>query len=246
MRDGSERYVRQLAMAAVGASGQVALARSRVTVVGAGGLGSPCLMYLAAAGVGHIQVVDGGSVELSNLNRQILYDEGDLGLPKAPLAARRLRALNSEVAVEPVEQPIPASSEAIARFGPSVIVDCLDTLEARVELNTIARSLAVPLVSAAVAGEAGHLAVAYPDGGPCLACVFAGKTGVRAPVPVIGYAPGTLGALEAALTIQVILGGRPLESKLVIIDLASWTFDTVRTERRPDCPVCDNHGTARQ
>jgi adenylyltransferase/sulfurtransferase len=243
MPDAFERYSRQLGIPGFGREGQERLRSARVTVVGAGGLGSPCLLYLTAAGIGHLQILDHGEVELSNLNRQILYGEADVGKSKAPRAAARLRDLDSALEVVFVTDPLEESDRAIAAFGPHVIVDCLDTLAARLVLNAIARQAGVPLVSAAVEREGGIVTVVYPDTGPCLACLFGEKRGATSPPAVVGYTPGTLGAIEAALAIQIVLGRRPLARRLLAFDFANWDIHAVTTERRADCPVCgdQNH-----
>ena len=229
------RYVRQLGI--LGIEGQEALSRARVAVVGLGGLGSAAAYYLAAAGVGELVLVDGDSVELHNLNRQILYDESDVGLPKAVLAARRVRAFNPDVRVRPVQERLDSSNAAKLLGEVDVIVDGLDNWEARLALDEYAWDAGVPLVHAAVERWHGQLTVVKRGITGCLACLAPPRPRRRC-VSIIGPAAGLVGLLEAMEAIKVVTGvGEPAYNKLVVIDAMTPSIDVVPLKPVP-CEEC--------
>lgn len=236
-----DRYLRQLPLFKEGKVDQEKLLASRVTVVGAGGLGSPCLLYLAAAGVGHIQVIDSQAVELSNLNRQILYDPEDIGSKKATVAAKKLTRFNPDIEVQPVAEELAQAEIAVKSFKPQLLIDCTDNLGARRELNHLAHALRVPLVFAMVEGYRMMVGTFYPGETACFECIFKDKTAQQAPPPVIGFTPGTAGAVEAALAVQILLGSKPLAGKMLAADLSQMSFDLLQTKKRSDCPVCKDY-----
>ncbi len=248
------RYSRQLPL--IGVKGQERLSSSTVLVVGAGGLGSPVLLYLAAAGVGNIVLVDRGYVDLPDLNRQIVYDEDDLGKPKAEAAAERLRRLNSTITVTGYSMDVMDDSFEKLVASTDVVVDCLDNWPARLRLNDLAVRYSKPLVHAGVWGTYGQVTTVIPGQTPCLRCLAPGaaESGggeVACPItgaficPVIGFTPAILGLLEVSEAIRLLLGERPvLAGVLMVVDLNSMEFTKINVKRRSDCPVCGRTGSA--
>lgn len=235
------RYERQILM--IGEEGQARLRASSALVVGVGGLGSPVAYYLVAAGVGKVHLVDPGYLEVSNLNRQVLYTTEDIGRPKVLAAAERLSRLNPEVEV--ISHTISVDSPEFENLVKEVdvVIDCLDNWPAREVLNRLAVKHRKPLVHAGVARWYGQATTVIPGKTACLACVYPKGMKPESPIPVIGPTPGVLGAIEAAEAIRVLLGLEPgLAGKLLIMDLSAGAFEVVRVRRRPDCPVCGGQG----
>lgn len=231
------RYERQILM--IGEEGQDRLRSSTAVVVGAGGLGSPVAYYLVAAGVGRVHIVDPGYLEVSNLNRQVLYTTEDIGRPKALAAAERLAKLNPEVEVIPhtIRVESPEFEELVKEAD--VVVDCLDNWQAREVLNRLAVKHRKPLVHAGVARWYGQATTVIPGKTACLACIYPKGMKAESPIPVIGPTPGVLGAVEASEAVRVLTGEGPgLAGKLLIMDLSAGAFEVVKVRRRPDCPVC--------
>ncbi|HYL01813.1 MAG TPA: HesA/MoeB/ThiF family protein [Steroidobacteraceae bacterium] len=218
----TDRYARQMILPEVGAAGQARLAAAAVTVIGAGGLGSAVLEYLVAAGVGRVTIVDHDRVEESNLHRQPLYGEADVGAGKAPAAAARLRALNAQVQIEArAERLTPANAASLAA-GADVVVDAADSFAVTYALSDACQRAAVPLVSASVLGLSGYVG-AFCGGGPSYRAVFPelpGSAGSCAESGVLGTAVGVLGTLEAHLTLALLLKWEPsVLGQLVSLDL---------------------------
>jgi molybdopterin-synthase adenylyltransferase len=235
------RYLRQMAIDGFGESGQRKLKGSTVTVMGVGGLGSPASMYLAAAGVGRIILVDFQCPELSNLNRQVLHWERDVkgGTMKAVSAANKIREMNSDIEVVPKVAKIGVDDLGRVVESSTVILDCLDNFEARKMLNSHCVKEGVPFVHAAVEGFSGQLTVIVPGKTPCLACLFPRPPGMRSLIPIIGFTAGTFGCMEAAEAVKLITGiGQPLTGKLLLADLSSNYWETLEVERRENCPIC--------
>ena len=234
-----ERYARQLGVPGIGEAGQARLATARVVVLGAGGLGFPVLTYLGAAGVGTVVVVDRDVVEPSNLNRQCLFAESDLGLPKAVAAVRRLAALNSGVSWEPVEAALDDALAARLLAGADLAVDCADNREARVALAGAAWHAGVPLVHGAVAAWQGTVATFAGGGSPCFRCVYLEPLREDAPPPVLGAVAGVVGSLMATEAIRAICGaGTRPTGELLLLDLERGTFDRAAVAPAPKCPLC--------
>ncbi len=239
----SGRYARQIVMPEVGAAGQERLGRSRVLVVGAGGLGSPVLLYLAAAGVGALGIADDDAVSPSNLNRQILYVTDDLGTSKARTAAQRVRALNPSV------EAVPHPYRVLRENGPALIrqydlvVEAADDLETKSLVNALCVEAGIPLVWAAVTRFEGQVGV-YLPGNACRACVFPdlpapGTYPSAAALGIVGAAAGVVGSLEAVEALKVLLStGEALTNRLLLWDGLHTSFDIVTFERNPHCPVC--------
>lgn len=217
------------------------LARARVLVVGAGGLGSPALQYLAGAGVGQITIVDPDRVEVSNLHRQVLYGLDDLGLPKAVAAARRLRALNPLIEIEGIEARFDGGNARRLVEAHDLIIDGTDRLETKFLLNRVCVGLKRPLVLASVHRFEGQLQVVLPKG-PCLECLWPtppedGCVGTCAETGVLGVTPGLLGTMQATEAIKLLLGNPPLEG-ILMVDLLRMETRRLRLSRRADCAVC--------
>ena len=233
------RYARQLAVPGIGAAGQAKLAASRVLVLGAGGLGFPVLTYLGAAGVGTIVIVDSDRVEASNLNRQCLFGEADLGLPKAEAAARRLRSLNSEVRWEAVQQELGEGNAAALVAGCDLAVDCADNWDTRAALAAAAWRAGVPLVHGAVAAWDGTVATFVAGASPCFRCVYPEPPAPGEPPPVLGAVAGVVGSLMAAEAIRVLCGAaRRRPGQLLLLDLDRGALDVASALPIPACPLC--------
>ena len=241
------RYARQIALPEIGPEGQAKLRQSRALVVGAGGLGSPALLYLAAAGVGVLGVADSDTASASNLNRQILYSENDLGTAKTDAALDRLRRLNSDLTIvtHPVRLTTANAAAIIAEYD--VIVDCVDSLAARSLINHAALAAGRDVVEAGIEGFHGFV-LSVRRGTACAACMqpapspdgaFPPLCGGEAGSPVFGPAAGVAGCLQAAECVKLLLGiGKPLFSRLLLFDVLRMEFDELPLSPAPDCPVC--------
>jgi adenylyltransferase/sulfurtransferase len=244
-----QRYDCQLVLNEVGERGQEALRKGSVLVVGAGGLGSPVLFYLAAAGVGRIGIVDDDVVDLSNLQRQILFSTADIGRPKAEVAAERLAGLNPEVALEPSTSRLRAATAAALIDDYDVVVTAVDNFPARYLLNDACVLAGKTLVDGAVlrmtglamtvkGGETACYRCLFPEPPPPAGVVSCSEAGVLGPIP------GLIGSIQALEVIKVLTGaGRPLYDRLLQYDGAAMTFTEVAVERAPACPVCGENPT---
>jgi sulfur-carrier protein adenylyltransferase/sulfurtransferase len=246
--DERQRYARHLALPEIGASGQERLAAASVLVIGAGGLGSPAALYLAAAGVGTIGLVDHDRVELSNLQRQVLFATGEVGEGKAQAASARLQALNPSIKVIAHAVKLDAGNVE-SLFGPyDVIVDGTDRLAVRYLINDACVLLGKPLVSAAIHRFEGQAMTYVPDVGPCYRCLYPESSEGLVPncaeAGVLGVLPGVMGSLQATEAIKVVLGiGEPLIGRLLVYDALSLSFQEFRFSRRGDCAVCGSQPT---
>ncbi len=232
------RYHRQLKMDEWGPQAQKRLKEARVVVAGAGGLGSPVSLYLAAAGVGTLVLWDYDEVELSNLNRQILYTTDDIGREKSAVGASHLSRLNPAIQVQGVSTEI--SEETLSRHvaNANVIVDCLDSMSTRFLLNRFAVAHSIPLVHGGIYGSNGQVTVVPPGGKPCIECIFAGMEDQMG-VPVIGAAVGIIGSMEALEALKLITGyGKTLEGRLLICEGFGGMYQEIEIEADPKCPVC--------
>jgi molybdopterin-synthase adenylyltransferase len=233
-----ERYSRQLSIEGFGEEAQGRLAGSTVFVAGAGGLGCAASLYLAAAGIGGIRIVDRGTVELGNLNRQILHTDRDVGKLKVLAAAERLESFNGGVRVEPLSATLDEGNALALISDCDVIVDALDTIPTRYALNKAAILSGTPIIHGAVFQFYGQLMTVIPGETPCLRCLYGNKTSQEA-VPVIGAAPGVIGSLQAIETIKYLTGlGRLLKGSLLVFDGLRMTFTEIPIPRDPECPHC--------
>ena len=231
-----QRYRRQILLPDWGQAGQEKLKRARVAVVGAGGLGSAALTYLALAGVGYLRIIDPDAVELTNLNRQMLHAETSIGKHKVDSAAERLKALNSDITIETFPESI-TDRNALELIADCLIVDALDNLPARLILNRAALRMNRPLFHGAVYGLEGRATTIYPGQTPCLACLY--EAGMPGETPVVGIAPGIIGCIQATEVIKHILGlGERLTHRMLAFDGRSMTFREITLKPNPQCPEC--------
>jgi adenylyltransferase/sulfurtransferase len=239
----NEFYSRQIILKELGRKGQERLARSKVAVVGLGGLGTASALYLALAGVGHLRLIDQDTVELNNLHRQVLYSMDDLSYPKVEVSAKRLRKINPLVKVEAVPENLNSSNVGKLLSGVGCVVDGLDNMRTRYLVNRLCAKLKIPYVFGAAIGVEGNLSIFAPPETPCLECVFPNlddedllTCDVRG---VLGAAPGIIGTMQAMETIKVLTGmGSPLKGKLMICDFSDMYFTTIDIPRRMKCPAC--------
>lgn len=234
-----ERYDRQLRIPKIGRSGQLKLKKAKVLVAGVGGLGTVASIYLARAGVGKLILVDNGAVELSNLNRQILYDEDDVGKEKAVEAAEKLRRMNPDIEAEPITETIRGENVESLVSMADLVVDGQDNFKTRFLLNDACVKLRKPFIHAAIYMMEGRLMTIIPGKGPCLRCLLPIEPPELGVIPILGPAPGVMGCLEALEAIKLITGvGKPAVGRLIIFDGEELSFDQIPIKRNPGCPVC--------
>lgn len=233
-----ERYDRQIMIAEIGQEGQERLKRSRVVVAGAGGLGSPVAIYLTAAGIGTIRVIDHDRVTLSNLNRQILHWEEDVGRKKVDSAKTKLRSLNPTVEIEAIAETIMEGNISRLVDGCDVIVDAMDNLPTRYILNRCAVENSIPFIHGAVNGFEGRVMTVIPGETACLRCMYRGLV-PQEKFPVIGVTPAVVGSLQATEVIKYIVGmGDLLTNRLLVYDGLRVTFNEFRLSRNLNCDHC--------
>ena len=242
-----DRYSRHLLLPEVGPEGQQKLLDAKVLLLGAGGLGSPAALYLAAAGVGTLGIVDNDVVDVSNLQRQVIHSTDRVGVAKVDSAEQTIKGLNPDVKVQKYDLRLGPENIMEILPGYDVVVDGLDNFPTRYLLNDASVRLGIPVVSAAILGFEGQLSVFKPYDGPCYRCLF--------PVPppaelapscgangVLGVLPGTMGLLQATEVIKLILGvGEPLIGRLAMYDALAATLTEVKVRRDPHCPICSRH-----
>jgi molybdopterin/thiamine biosynthesis adenylyltransferase/rhodanese-related sulfurtransferase len=239
-----ERYRRHLAIPEVGEAGQAKLLGAKVLLVGAGGLGSPAALYLAAAGVGTLGLVDSDVVDLSNLQRQVLHSTRTLGMPKTESAAAALRDLNPDVKVVPFQERLTRENALRILTGWDVIVDGGDNFPTRYLVNDASLLLRVPVVHGSVYRFEGQVTVFWPGHGPCYRCLYPAPPPPElapscAEAGVLGILPGVIGLLQATEAVKLILGiGTPLAGRLLAFDALAGAFQELRLRRDPACPVC--------
>jgi adenylyltransferase/sulfurtransferase len=239
----SEFYSRQVIMKELGWKGQRKLARSKVAIVGLGGLGAVSSLYLALAGVGHLRLVDQDTVEVQNLHRQILYGVDDLHYPKAEVAAKRLKKFNPLLEVEPFSENLNAGNAERLLAGVDCVVDGLDNMLTRYLVNRACVKLRVPYVFGAAIGIEGNLSVFVPSETPCLECILPNLSDSDLLAcdtrGVLGATAGIIGTMQAMETIKVLTGmGSPLKGKLMICDFNDMYFAAIDISKRINCPAC--------
>jgi len=232
------RYHRQMLIEGWGKEGQLKLKSARVFVAGAGGLGSPVSIYLAVAGVGEIRICDADTVELSNLNRQILHTDARIGEPKAASAQKSLGELNPAIKVVTYSDHLDGDSIARIVGRPDIVVDCLDNFETRYLLNTYCTEHRIPFVHGAIWGLIGQLTFLSPPETPCLRCIFP-EPPPKGTLPVAGVTPGVIGCMQGMEVLKFLTGvGTTLKGRLLFFNGEEMTFDTITVKRRPSCPDC--------
>lgn len=234
-----ERYSRQILWPSFGEEGQRKLKGAHVVVAGVGGLGSTASMLLAAAGVGRITIIDCDKVELSNLNRQLLHWDEDIGRMKVESALRKLQRLNPTVQFKAFEKRITEENVFELLNGAQLVVDAMDNMATRFVLNKACIELGIPFVHGGIYGFMGQVTTVLPGQGPCLRCVFPKDIEGPRPFPVFGFTPVVVSSLEVAEAIKVLAGiGEPLIGRLLLINAETMEFTVVKVERNPLCPVC--------
>jgi molybdopterin/thiamine biosynthesis adenylyltransferase len=233
-----QRYARQLILEGFGPAAQERLKGARAFVAGAGGLGSALGLYLTAAGIGALRFADHGAVELSNLNRQILYATDDVGHPKVERLARSLAALNPGTVIETSADTIREESVPGLLAGCDVVIDALDNLPTRYLLNRAAQAARLPLFHGAVYGFDGQAMTVLPGRSACLMCLY-NSAKVEGIVPLIGTSPAVIGCIEATEVIKFLTGmGDLLTDRLLLYDGLAMSFREVAIRRDPGCPHC--------
>jgi adenylyltransferase/sulfurtransferase len=233
------RYMRQIIFPSLGEDGQNKLKAAKVVVAGVGGLGSPVSIYLAYAGVGHIKLVDYDTVSLSNLNRQILYTEDNIGQLKVLAAAEVIKHMNPYIEVSAIPDRITGTNVREIIRGATVVVDAMDNFETRLVLNTACVADNIPFVHAGVYGLVGELMTILPGQTPCLACFFPNSPRKTEPPPIFGVTPGFMAAFQAAETIKLVAGfGKLMTARMLYVNAETMEFRMVNISRRVDCPVC--------
>ncbi|QIO21950.1 molybdopterin-synthase adenylyltransferase MoeB [Haloarcula sp. JP-L23] len=240
-----DRYSRHIIMDDVGPEGQAALLDSSVLVVGAGGLGSPVLQYLAAAGIGRLGVVDDDVVERSNLQRQVIHRDDDIGRPKVDSAREFVTGLNPDVTVDTHEVRLSKENVRDLVTDYDIVVDASDNFETRFLVNDACTLAGIPFSHGAIFRFEGQVTTFTGDGeGPCYRCLFpeappAGTVPDCATAGVLGVLPGTIGCIQATEVVKLAMDyGEPLDGRLLAYDAAEMTVDEVPVAPNPDCPVC--------
>jgi len=243
--DELDRYARHIVLREIGGPGQRKLKAAKVLVIGAGGLGSPALMYLAAAGVGTLGVVDDDHVSLSNLQRQVLHATGRIGEAKTESAREGLRAVNPEIEVEAHAVRLEAANAEGLIGGYDMVLDGSDNFDTRYLVNAVCAKLHRPLIAAAIGQWDGQISTYKPwEGGPCYACVFPqrpadGLAPSCAEAGVLGALAGVMGALQAAEAVKEITGaGESLAGRLLLYDALATEFRVIYADKRPGCGAC--------
>ncbi|MEX2278457.1 MAG: molybdopterin-synthase adenylyltransferase MoeB [Acidimicrobiia bacterium] len=243
-QDQKARYSRHTLLPEVGEEGQAKLLDSKVLLIGAGGLGSPAAMYLAAAGVGTLGIVDFDVVDASNLQRQILHNMDRLGESKVESARQTLQALNPDVKIEPYRERLSADNVLEIMSGYDIVVDGGDNFPTRYLINDASLHLRIPVVHGAIFRFEGQASVFHPYVGPCYRCLFPQPPPPElapscAEAGVLGVLPGIVGSIEAMEAIKLLLGiGEPLTGQLLTYDALTQDFRKLKLRRNPDCPAC--------
>lgn len=247
-----DRYARHIVLREIGGPGQARLRKARVAVIGAGGLGAPALLYLAAAGIGHITLIDDDTVSLSNLQRQVIFATSDIGQPKVLAAQATLAALNPGVAVQPVQARLDAGNAKTLLAGHDLVLDGCDNFATRYATNAACTALGLPLLAAAIGQWEGQISLYHPaSGAPCYACIFPeapaeGLAPTCAEAGVIGALAGVMGSMMALEAVKFIAqaGGAGLAGRMMIFDGLWGETRSLAIRPRPDCPVCAGHRAA--
>ena len=243
------RYSRHLIMPEVGMDGQLKLKQAKVLCIGTGGLGAPLGLYLAAAGVGRIGLVDFDKVDLSNLQRQILFDTNDIGRPKIEAATNRLRNLNPDIQIDNFETRLTSENALDILKDYDIVVDGTDNFPTRYLVNDACVILGKPNVYGSIFRFEGQITIFGYPGGPCYRCLYPeppppGLVPSCAEGGVLGVLPGIVGAIQAAETLKLIIGkGEPLVGRLLLFDALAMRFRELKLRKNPECPVCGEHPT---
>ena len=233
------RYDRQIMYPAFGEEGQRKLKQSHVLIAGVGGLGSPVAIYLACAGVGKLTVVDSDAVELSNLNRQILHWEADIGQQKVISATRKLKKLNSTVELNSRAVKITAENFSGLLQGVDLVMDCMDNMATRFMLNEGCFKAGIPLIHGGIYGMMGEITTIIPGRTPCFECIFPPDVEGKTPFPVFGFTPALIASLQVMEAIKLLAGfGELLTGKMLYVRGEEMIFMTVDLRKNKACRVC--------
>lgn len=234
------RYFRQLILTGVGEEGQEKLARAKVLVIGTGGLGSPILYYLAAAGVGTLGIVDDDRVDITNLQRQILHWEKDLNRPKTESALEKLRAFNSTLTYLSYPKRLTEDNVETLIRDYDLVIAAVDNRETRRILNQACYRTGTPWIDGGIREYTGTVTVFAPPKGPCYECIYRhSSVRPKGPIPLLGALPGVIGSIEAMEAIKWILSiGTPLAGRVLIYDAWAGRFEEFIPQQDPDCPIC--------
>ena len=241
------RYKRQIDLPEIGEKGQEKLLKARVLIIGTGGLGSPCSLYLAAAGIGTLGIVDSDKVELGNLQRQILHSEDYIDLPKVKSAKDRLSKLNADIKVIPYNIRINKTNIIGILDEYDIVVDCSDNFQTRYLINDACILYGKPLFYGAINQFFGQVTTIFPRESACLRCLFLESSSLNEKLSdqqlgVLGVVPGMIGIIQASEVIKYVLGaGRLLNEKLLIIDILELKFEKLNTHRNNHCIVCGDN-----
>lgn len=230
-----ERYSQQMLINEFGNQGQEALSRSSATVIGAGGLGSPVIYYLASAGIRNLKIVDADKVEITNLNRQFLHFEADLNKNKARSAGEKINQFNSDINVRVYETEIDDKSIGSIIHGSDIVLSCVDNIETRFIINRECVKQKIPMVDGGVGNFNGYVLTVIPGTTPCYSCIFDSQTASK--LGVFGAGAGVVGSLMATQAIKVLLGVKQ-GLEMLYIDLNYFEFQKIYSNINPECPVC--------
>lgn len=233
-----DRYARQIMMPGFGEAGQEKLKAAKVFIAGAGGLGSPISIYLANAGIGTMRIVDQDTIELSNLNRQILHWPKDVGRAKVDSAREKLSAMNPDMKLEAIRETMDESNIFQLTDGFDIIVDAMDNITTRYALNRAAFKHNIPFVHGAIYGLEGRVMTVIPGKSACLGCIYKGVP-PRVKFPVLGVTPAVIGCIQATEVIKYLTGiGDLLLNRMLVYDGLSMKFMELKIERNPSCIFC--------
>ena len=237
-----ERYARQLVIKDWGEATQEKLKEATIAIIGVGGLGSLTSLYATAAGIGKIKIVDHDTVDLTNLNRQIIHSTPDIKKTKVESAKEKLQALNPEVEIEPHDVFLDENNIIDIIKDCNLVLDCLDNFSTRFLLNKTCVDLEIPYVHAACYAFEGRVLTIVPKKGPCLQCFYPNVPAEMKVIPVVGAAVGIIASLEITEAIKLITGiGKPLIGRLLIVDGENMSFDIIIVKNHPNCPVCSKY-----
>jgi len=235
------RYDRQMMIEGWGEEGQLKLKSAKVVIAGVGGLGCPTALYLTAAGIGEIKLIDNEKVELSNLNRQILHWEKDIGKFKVDSAAEKLRKINNKVKITIEKTTITEENASRLINGFNLVIDALDNFETRFYLNKACVEKGIPMIHGAIEGFEGRFTTIIPKTSPCLACIYGKIPFHKEKFPVVGVTPAVIAALQSMEAIKLIVGiGELTINRLIIFDGLKMEFDEIKIEKIDECKVCGN------
>jgi len=251
-REQAVRYGRHTLLPEVGEEGQLKLLGAKVLLIGAGGLGCPTALYLAAAGVGTLGIIDYDVVDLSNLQRQILHSEDEVGKPKVESASRRLKGINSDIKIVPITEKLSRNNVARILADYDMVVNGCDNFPTRYLINDACVFAKKPLIDGSIFRFEGQVTVFYPDHGPCYRCLYPEPPPPEmapscAEAGVLGVLPGIIGSIQAVETIKLIIGkGEPLIGRLLMYDALAEKFREMKIQRDPACPVCGEKPTIKE